>query len=46
MTNFDSLKTTPDFDAFLDIAISKKKILHIDGGVCQLCSWKSQKHKK
>ena len=34
MTNFDFLKTTPDFDAFSDVAISAEKILHIDVDAC------------
>ena len=36
MTNFDFLKTTPDFDAFSDVAISAEKILHIDVDSCVL----------
>ena len=36
MTNFDFLKTTPDFDAFADVAISAEKILHIDVDSCVL----------
>ena len=31
MTNFDFLKSTPDFDAFADVAISAEKILHTNG---------------
>ena len=31
MTNFDFLKSTPDFDAFSDVAISAEKILHTNG---------------
>ena len=34
MTNFDFLKSTPDFDAFADVAISAEKILHIDVDAC------------
>ena len=34
MTNFDFLKSTPDFDAFSDVAISAEKILHIDVDAC------------
>ena len=34
MTNFDFLKTTPDFDTFADVAISAEKILHIDVDAC------------
>ena len=34
MTNFDFLKTTPDFDAFADVAISAEKLLHIDVDAC------------
>ena len=30
MTNFDFLKSTPDFGTFADVAISAEKILHID----------------
>lgn len=30
MTNFDYLKTEPQFDTFSDIAISAEKIIHID----------------
>ena len=36
MTNFDFLKTTPDFDTFADVAISAEKILHIDVDACVL----------
>ena len=36
MTNFDFLKSTPDFDAFSDVAISAEKILHIDVDSCVL----------
>ena len=36
MTNFDFLKSTPDFDAFADVAISAEKILHIDVDSCVL----------
>ena len=36
MTNFDFLKSTPDFDAFNDVAISAEKILHIDVDSCVL----------
>ena len=36
MTNFDFLKSTPDFDAFADVAISAEKILHIDVDACVL----------
>ena len=36
MTNFDFLKTTPDFDAFANVAISAEKILHIDVDSCVL----------
>ena len=36
MTNFDFLKTTPDFDMFSDVAISAEKILHIDVDSCVL----------
>ena len=34
MTNFDFLKSTPDFDTFSDVAISAEKILHIDVDAC------------
>ena len=34
MTNFDFLKTTPDFASFADVAISAEKILHIDVDAC------------
>lgn len=30
MTNFDHLKTEPQFDIFTDVAISAEKIIHID----------------
>ncbi|MBE6550550.1 MAG: DUF4145 domain-containing protein [Ruminococcaceae bacterium] len=36
MTNFDFLKTTPDFAAFADVAISAEKILHTDADACVL----------
>ena len=36
MTNFDFLKTTPDFDAFSDVAISAERLLHIDVDACVL----------
>ena len=36
MTNFDFLKSTPDFDAFAAIAISAERILHIDVDACVL----------
>ena len=36
MTNFDFLKTTPDFASFADVAISAEKILHIDVDSCVL----------
>ena len=36
MTNFDFLKTTPDFASFADVAISAEKILHIDIDSCVL----------
>jgi len=36
MTNFDFLKSTHDFDAFADVAISAEKILHIDVDSCVL----------
>ena len=36
MTNFDFLKTTPDFDAFSDVAISAERLLHIDVDSCVL----------
>ena len=36
MTNFDFLKSTPDFDTFADVAISAEKILHIDVDSCVL----------
>ena len=36
MTNFDFLKSTPDFDTFSDVAISAEKILHIDVDSCVL----------
>ena len=36
MTNFDFLKSTPDFDAFADVAISAERILHIDVDSCVL----------
>lgn len=36
MTNFDFLKSTPDFDAFSDVAISAEKLLHIDVDSCVL----------
>ena len=35
-TNFDFLKSTPDFDTFADVAISAEKILHIDVDSCVL----------
>ena len=34
MTNFDFLKSTPDFETFADVAISAEKILHIDVDAC------------
>ena len=36
MTNFDFLKSTPDFASFADVAISAEKILHIDVDSCVL----------
>ena len=36
MTNFDFLKTTPDFVSFADVAISAEKLLHIDIDACVL----------
>lgn len=36
MTNFDYLKTEPQFDAFADVAISAEKIIHIDIDACIL----------
>ena len=30
MTNFDYLKTEPQFDTFVDVAISAEKIINID----------------
>ncbi|MBQ8174517.1 MAG: DEAD/DEAH box helicase family protein [Clostridia bacterium] len=36
MTNFDFLKSTPDFDAFSDVAISAERLLHIDVDACVL----------
>jgi len=36
MTNFDFLKSTPDFASFSDVAISAEKILHIDIEACVL----------
>ena len=36
MTNFDFLKSTPDFEAFADVAISAERILHIDIDACVL----------
>ena len=36
MTNFDFLKSTPDFNTFSDVAISAEKILHIDVDSCVL----------
>ncbi len=36
MTNFDFLKSTPEFDSFSDVAISAEKILHIDLEACVL----------
>jgi len=36
MTNFDFLKSTPDFASFADVAISAEKILHIDIDSCVL----------
>ncbi len=34
MTNFDFLKSTPDFDTFSDVAISAERLLHIDIDAC------------
>ena len=36
MTNFDFLKTTPDFASFADVAISAENLLHIDVDACVL----------
>ena len=36
MTNFDFLKSNPEFDAFADVAISAEKLLHIDVDACVL----------
>ncbi|MBO5109548.1 MAG: DEAD/DEAH box helicase family protein [Clostridia bacterium] len=36
MTNFDFLKSTPDFNTFSDVAISAEKLLHIDVDACVL----------
>ena len=36
MTNFDFLKSTPDFASFAEVAISAEKILHIDVDSCVL----------
>ena len=36
MTNFDYLKTEPQFDTFSDVAISAEKIIHIDSDACIL----------
>ena len=36
MTNFDHLKTDPQFHTFADVAISAEKILHIDKDACIL----------
>ena len=30
MTNFDFLRSTPDFASFSDVAISAERLLHID----------------
>ncbi|MCM1040157.1 MAG: DEAD/DEAH box helicase family protein [Ruminococcus sp.] len=34
MTNFDHLKSEPQFDIFTDVAISAEKIIHIDPEAC------------
>lgn len=36
MTNFDFLRSDPQFDAFARVAISAEKILHIDPAACAL----------
>ena len=36
MTNFDFLKTIPDFASFADVAISAENLLHIDVDACVL----------
>ena len=36
MTNFDFLKSTPDFASFADVAISAERLLHIDVDACVL----------
>lgn len=36
MTNFDFLKSTPEFESFASVAISAEKILHIDLEACVL----------
>ena len=34
MTNFDFLKTTPDFASFADVAISAERLIYIDPAAC------------
>ena len=36
MTNFDYLKSTPQFHSFADVAISAERIIHIDPEACIL----------
>ena len=36
MTNFDHFKSDPQFDTFVDVAITAEKLIHLDPSTCMI----------